>query len=173
MAESASSRAAHSPIRGHCHAAGGWTRPHAKETADAAVSADAGVDLITVPLVDLVRYEISLYDRRIRAMCPCLVAKGEYETEQDCLDLGLSGPDWQDCASMALASYDNPMTRAQTSCYFDFLEQTAECVESSQCDDARLASCGTPDSECLSATNERLQLLLAACPSLGLLSRLK
>jgi hypothetical protein len=63
------------------------------------------------------------------------------------------------------------MTRAQTSCYYAFLKQTAECVEGAQCDDSQLGVCGTPDPDCLAATNDRLVLLLTACPSFGLLSR--
>jgi hypothetical protein len=51
------------------------------------------------------------------------------------------------------------------------LKQTAECVEAAQCDDTQLGICGTPDPDCLAATNERLVLLLTACPSFGLLSR--
>jgi hypothetical protein len=138
---------------------------------DSAVQADAAVNVATATLKDVVRYEISLYDRRVRAMCPCLVAKGVYETLQACLDLGLSAPDWLDCETSALASYDSPTTRAQTGCYYGFLKTTAECVEASHCDDTQLATCGTPDSDCLAATNERLQLVLTACPSFGLLSR--
>lgn len=148
---------------------------HAHETADAGTKLDAGVDIdiATAPLMDVVRYEISLYDRRIRAVCPCLVAKGEYDSNEDCLSLGLSSPDWLGCETMALASYDTPMTRAQTSCYYDFLKQTAECVEAAHCDDTQLGSCGTPDADCLTATNERLQIVITACPSFGLLSRLQ
>lgn len=156
---------------------------HASETADAGSHADAGnhvdagididIDVATAPLMDVVRYEISLYDRRIRAVCPCLVAKGEYDSVDDCLKLGLSSPDWLGCETTALASYDNPMTRAQTSCYYDFLKQTAECVEAAQCDDTQLGNCGTPDADCLTASNERLQIVITACPSFGLLSRLQ
>jgi hypothetical protein len=143
----------------------------ADHPANSATDASTQTDAAAQPLIDLVRYEISLYDRRIHAVCPCLVAKGEYDTLQACLDLGLSAPDWADCETMALASYDNAMTRVQNQCYFDFLKETAECVETSNCDSNQLAKCGTPDPDCLAKTNERLTLVLTACPSFGLLSR--
>jgi hypothetical protein len=124
------------------------------------------------PLVEVARNEIELYDRRIRATCLCLVEQGKYTTEEECLKVGLSGPDWSDCATKALESYDNAMTRAQSQCYFDFLEDAAECVEASKCDADKLAQCATPDLDCLTVVNERLNLVLAACPDFGLLSRL-
>lgn len=135
--------------------------------ADARAEADAGMP----PLVDAVREEVSFYDRRIRATCPCLVAQGEYQTEEDCLKLGLSGPDWVDCATKALAPYDNPTTRAQSRCFDDFLRGAAECVEMSNCATDKLALCGNPDVNCLALNNQRITLLLTACPDFGLLSR--
>jgi hypothetical protein len=137
-----------------------------------ATPADTDVDAGPPPLVDVVRNEIELYDRRIRATCPCLVEQGQYTTEEECLKLGLSGPDWVDCATKALESYDSAMTRTQSRCYFDFLEEAAECVEASKCDIEQLAQCGTPDLDCLTAVNERLNLVLTACPDFGLLGRL-
>jgi hypothetical protein len=134
---------------------------------DAAQSADAGT-----PLMTLVQDEVALYDRRIRASCPCLVASGAYQTEQECLDLGLSGPDWVDCATKALADYDNPDTRAQSQCFTRFLTQVAECTEAAACDQDKLANCGAPDPDCLASQSTRINLILAACPDFGLLSRL-
>jgi hypothetical protein len=129
--------------------------------------ADAGPP----PLVDVVRSEVELYDRRIRAVCPCLVEQGQYATEEECLKLGASGPDWVECATMALESYDSAETRAQSQCYFEFLEEAAECVEASKCDTEQLTRCATPDLDCLTVVNERLNLVLTACPDFGLLSR--
>jgi len=155
-----------------CDAHQSGARP-GSDAADAAADAGADVDAGLPPLIDAVRTEVALYDRRIRAVCPCLVAQGLYQTDQECLDLGLSGPDWVSCATMALASYDNAMTRAQSQCYFDFLRQTAECVEMSNCDVNQLAVCGNPDQDCLARVIDRLNLILTQCPSFGLLSRVK
>jgi hypothetical protein len=141
--------------------------PATSGSAGAAPVADAGPP----PLLDVVRDEVALYDRRIHAACPCLVAQGTYSTEDECLKVGLSGPSWVDCATMALASYDNPTTRAQSQCYFDFLRDAAACTEAAHCDAAKLANCGNPDPDCLASQNERVTLLLTACPDFGLLSR--
>jgi hypothetical protein len=154
-----------------CADDGGARRADVAADAGTDASADASADAGMPPLGDAVREEISFYDRRIRATCPCLVAQGEYQTEEDCLKLGLSGPDWVDCATKALAAYDNPTTRSQSKCYFDFLRDAAECVEMSNCATDKLALCGDPDLNCLAENNERLTLLLTACPDFGLLSR--
>lgn len=130
------------------------------------------VDSGPTALMTLVQDEVELYDRRIRATCPCLVEDGVYETEQECLDLGLSRPDWAECATMALADYDSAQARADSQCFIDFLRETAECAEAAECDQDQLAICGTPDGECLVQQSERINVILTACPDFGLLSRL-
>jgi hypothetical protein len=137
----------------------------AAHAADAAGSADAG------PLRTFLQAEVEQFDRRVRAICPCLVASGSYKTEQECLDLSLSGPDWVQCAAKALADYDSPATRADSQCYVAFLQEAADCTESAACDNTKLAVCGTPQGDCLAKQSMRLNLILAACPDFGLLSR--
>lgn len=119
----------------------------------------------------LIEEEIALYDRRVIAVCPCLVAQGVYENEQECLDLALSGPDWVECATTALAGYDSAASREDSQCYIDFLEQTAECTEAAECEQDALAECGAPDAECLAMQSDRINVILAECPDFGLLSR--
>lgn len=132
-----------------------------------ASSADTGG-----PLMTRLQAVVDQYDRRIRAVCACQVASGNYKTEKECLDLGLSGPDWAQCATKALADHDSPATRAGTQCLTEFLEQAADCTEAAKCDTDKLAQCGTPSSECLAKANMGITLILAACPDFGLLSRL-
>jgi hypothetical protein len=154
---------------------------HDDDARDAPPTGDAGtseslptasMDAGQTPLIVLVRSEIELYDRRIRASCPCLVASGAYQSEQECFRFGLSGPDWAECATRALATFDSPTTREQSQCYLRFLADAAECTEAAACDEGKLATCGTPDLDCLALQNERLNLILTACPDFGLLSRL-
>jgi hypothetical protein len=135
---------------------------------DAAHSADAG----GTALITLLRAEVELYDRRVRAICPCEVASGNYKTEKECLDLAVSGSDWAQCAADALADYDSASTRADTQCFTEYLEQTAECTEAAKCDSDKLAVCGVPSSACLAKQSMRLNLILTKCPDFGLLSRL-
>ena len=130
-------------------------------------TADAGPP----PLKEIVQQEIANYDRRVRASCKCAVKTGTYPTEQACLEIGLSGPDWVDCETAALENYDSPQTRADNQCYQDFFKTSAECTEQSECDADKLNACGTFSAECLQLNNERLNLILAACPDFGLLSR--
>jgi hypothetical protein len=148
------------------HAARDAAADGAARKTDAAGSADAGSALIT-----LLQADVELYDRRVRAICPCQVASGNYKTEKECLDLALSGPDWAQCAAQALAGRDSASARADTQCFMDYLEQAAECTESAKCDTAKLAVCGAPSSECLAKQSTGINLILAACPDFGLLSR--
>jgi hypothetical protein len=138
---------------------------------DAASAADAGADAGGA-LITMLQAVVDQYDRRIRATCTCEVKFGNYKTEKECLDLGLSGPDWASCAAKAVADYDSPASRAGTQCLTEFLEQDAECTEAAKCDTDKLAQCGTPSSECLAKANMGITLILAACPDFGLLSRL-
>lgn len=132
-----------------------------------ATSADSG----PLPLMEVVRQEIANYDRRVRASCKCAVQTGTYPTEQACLEIGLSGPDWVECETAALKDYDTPQTRADSQCYQDFFKNSADCTENSGCDKNKLNACGTFTAECLQLNNTRLNLILAACPDFGLLSR--
>jgi hypothetical protein len=136
-------------------------------TTDAASNGD-----VDGPLMAMLQAAVDQYDRRVRAICPCEVELGTYETEQECLDFALAGPDWARCAAKAIADDDSPASRAGTQCLTEFLEQAAECTEAAQCDTAKLAECGTPSSECLAKANMGITLILAACPDFGLLSRL-
>ena len=148
--------------------------PATQAASDAAVDASLPIgrmDAGQTPLIELVRSEIDLYDRRIRAGCPCLVASGAYPSVAECLRLGLSGPDWASCEARALANYDSPSTRDKSQCYFQYLAEAAMCTEAAACDKDKLASCGTPDLDCLASQNERLNLVIAACPDFGLLGR--
>jgi hypothetical protein len=133
-----------------------------------ATTADSG----PLPLIEVVRQEIANYDRRVRASCVCGVKMGTYPTEQACLEIGLSGPDWVECETAALKDYDSPQTRADSQCYQDFFKNSAECTEKSGCDPDKLNACGSFTAECLQLNNQRLNLILAACPDFGLLSRL-
>ncbi len=139
----------------------------ARET-DAMASADAGGPTLST----LLQADVELYDRRVRAICPCQVASGAYKTEQECLDLAQSGPDWAQCAVKALADQDSAASRAAMRCFMDYLEQAAECTEAAACDTDKLAVCGAPSSTCLAEQSMGINLILAACPDFGLLSRL-
>jgi hypothetical protein len=138
---------------------------------DDADHVDAAVESDQPSLRMLVREEIEYYDRRVRAICPCLVESGTYETEQECLDYSLSGPDWVECATRALADFDNPNERAEGQCFADYTREAAECTEAAECDPDKLVTCGVPDPECLAAQSERINALLEMCPDFGLLSR--
>jgi hypothetical protein len=145
----------------------------AAEKTDAANGMDASNNDAGGPLITVLQAEVDQYDRRTRAVCTCAVAAGQYKTEKECLDLGLSGPDWASCAAKAIAGHDGPATRAGTQCLTEFLEQAADCTEAAKCDTDKLAECGTPSSECLAKANMGITLILAACPDFGLLSRLR
>src|SRR5262245_28570499 len=93
-----------------------WLAACGDDSDGMASTADAG----PAPLIDLVRREIADYDRRVRASCVCAFKAGSYPTEQACLDVGLSGPDWAECATKALAEYDSAATRADSQCFRDF-----------------------------------------------------
>lgn len=133
-----------------------------------ATAADSG----PLPLMEVVRQEIANYDRRIRATCVCGVKAGQYPTEQACLEIGLSGPDWVECATAALKDFDSPETRMSSQCYQDYMKNSADCTEAAMCDPDKLSACGTFSTDCLLQNNERLNLILTACPDFGLLSRL-
>ena len=139
----------------------------AAPTTDAATGADAGG-----PLLTLLQADVLQYDRRVRAVCPCEVASAMYKNEKECLDYGLSGPDWAQCAAKALTGHDSAATRAGMQCLMDYLQQAAECTEAAACDNGKLAQCGTPSSDCLAKASMGINLILAACPDFGLLSRL-
>jgi hypothetical protein len=144
----------------------------AHDAHDAAVDSADAADASLPPLITALRAEVEQYDRRVRAICPCLVASGTYATEEECLKYALSGPDWAECAEKALADYDSAATRAASQCYTDFSVHIAECTEAAACDADKLAACGSLSSECLAKQNTRINLILVACPDFGLLSRL-
>jgi hypothetical protein len=133
-------------------------------TADAA---DAG----PLPLIEVVKQEIANYDRRVRASCVCGAKSGTYPSEEACLKVALSAPDWVECATAALKDFDSPETRADSQCYQDFLKTSADCTEKSECDPETLDQCGSFTAECLQRNNQRLNLIITACPDFGLLSR--
>jgi hypothetical protein len=141
--------------------------------ADAARTPDAadGADAAGPALTALLQADIEQYDRRVRAICRCEVASAMYKNEKECLDLGLSGPDWAQCAAKALAGHDGAATRAGMQCLMEYLRQAAECTEAAACETDKLMLCGTPSSECLAQANMGINLILVACPDFGLLSR--
>jgi hypothetical protein len=133
----------------------------AAATSDAQ-AADAGADAsvqteLRARLIELLR-EV---EREASSRCPCLVATGEYPSEQDCLETVAFKPGWEECVEYVPvpAASDDAL-----SCALQELKRRNDCLSPAVCDRTLLGMCRATTIECPKLDPEVLARVLQWCP---------